>query len=79
MMTYPISAEEELTALERRGVSQTTHIKCAMCGETTKVSNRYMSPMRVYDLGNGLARVHFVCAINLCEYDLTTCLKDKGE
>jgi len=77
MMSYPRSADEELIALERRHVSQTTHIKCAMCGETTKLSNRYKSPMKVEDLGNGLARVWFVCAENYCEYDLTTCITDK--
>lgn len=76
-MTYPRSAQEELTALERRPVSQTTHIKCATCGEITKLSNRYKTPMTVKDLGNGLARVYFVCAVNGCEYDLTTCSTDK--
>ena len=64
----------ELGALEKRSVSQTTHIKCAMCGEITKLSNRHKSPMKAVDLACGLSRVMFVCAVNGCEYDLTTCI-----
>ena len=73
MMVYPRASEEELKALEKRGVSQTTHIICAACGESTRISNRYKSQMKVVDLENGLARVQFICAVNGCEYDLTTC------
>ena len=67
-------ALEELASLEKRSISHTTHIKCAMCDEITKLSNRYKSPMRVENTLGGLSRVMFVCSVNGCEYDLTTCI-----
>ena len=73
VMSFPRTAEEDLQALEKRGISQTTHIQCAMCGEDTPLSNRFKSPFNVVNLENGLFRVNFVCASNGCEYDLTTC------
>ena len=72
-MSNTRTAEEHLLSLSKRFVSHTTHIRCAECGKETPVSNRVKSPFSVVNLNNGLYEVNFVCAVNGCQYDLTTC------
>lgn len=74
-MSYPRTADEELIALEKRSISQASYIQCAICGEKTKVTNRFKVPWSVMDLDNGLVRINFVCGKNGCEYDIATCCK----
>lgn len=67
------SAEIYLRLLERRSYSHTTGIICAECGNTTKLSNRYKSPIRVTAMDNGLFLIMFSCPKCDALYDIGSC------
>ena len=70
---HTLPTEDELLTLKNRPVSHTTHITCALCGESYKITNRHKVSWIAVDLGNSLCRIHIVCPVNGCEYDIATC------
>ena len=73
-MSFPRKAEEDLKAIENRGVSHTTGIICANCGNKAKISNRHKLPWHVMNLDNGLCTIFFNCPKCNDEYDIGTCI-----
>jgi len=73
-MPHPRTAEEDLKALEKRNLSQSTGIICANCGVIITVSNRHKLSWEVISLENGLCQIFWSCPHCDIGYDIGTCI-----
>jgi DNA-directed RNA polymerase subunit RPC12/RpoP len=67
-----LTKEDILKQKLNRSISQTTIIRCAICGHAMRVNNRHKVPWKV-NVYDGLAIILFNCTNCNAEYDLAMC------
>lgn len=67
-------SDQILKMNDRRFISQTTKIICAMCGEDFKISNRHKLPFKFELLNNKIGKIWMPCPKCGEEYDLGICI-----
>ena len=71
-----MTTEQILELNEKRFVSHTTNMVCALCGITFKVSNRHLLPFTFEKIDDTIGRIWISCSSCGEKYDLGVCRCD---